>query len=136
MQTALGKLGYVVPLMESEQESEVATLLQRAGYEAVQRQQVVLELRQEGEGYAAYRDYLLLTLRAVRPFLERAALLPPDYDQLVEQIEAELAQTDFQARWTVWTVWARKHSESLLYQRPAESRRSGAGEQAGGEVNE
>src|SRR5579875_2045297 len=136
MQTALGKLGYVVPLMESEQESEVATLLQRAGYEAVQRQQVVLELRQEGEGFAAYRDYLLLTLRAVRPFLERAALLPPDYDQLVEQIEAELAQTDFQARWTVWTVWARKHSESLLYQRPAESRRSGAGEQAGGEVNE
>jgi len=115
MQTALGKLGYTVPLMGLEGESEAATLLQRAGYEAVQRQQTTLELRPEGEGFAAYRDYVRLTLRAVRPFLERAALLPEDYEQLVEQIEAELARADFQAHWTVWTVWARRHSESLLY---------------------
>jgi hypothetical protein len=118
--------------MGLEGESEAATLLQRAGYEAVQRQQTTLELRPEGEGFAAYRDYVLLTLRAVRPFLETAALLPEDYDQLVEQIRQEVESEGFRAEWMLETVWARKHSESLLYQRAAESQRS----EAGGGANE
>src|SRR5579875_357918 len=136
MQQALRKLGYANAPEEPEHRQQWERHLQRAGYEQVQHGQVTVSIEAHAASYPFYREYILLTLRAVRPFLERMVLLPEDYEQQMEQVRQEVESEDFRAEWRLETVWACKHSESLLYQRRAGSQRDGAGEQAGGGAND
>ena len=94
--------------------SELAPLLRRYGLAEVQTQEHLLIYRAgtpESRLFAEDTQYLF---RALRPFLQKWATFPADYDALYQRALMEMQQGDFQATWKFVTAWGRVKEPPLL----------------------
>ena len=85
--------------------SELARLLQRAGFRQVQTRAFALEYRggtADGQRFAEDMGHVF---RTALPFLRKWTHVPDDYEAIYQQMLSEMQQPDFVATWGMLTVW-------------------------------
>jgi hypothetical protein len=85
--------------------SELARLLQRAGFRQVQTSAFALEYRggtADGQRFAEDMGHIF---RTALPFLRKWTHVPDDYEAIYQQMLSEMQQPDFVATWGMLTVW-------------------------------
>jgi len=85
--------------------SELARLLQGAGFQQVQTRAFALEYRggtADGQRFAEDMEHVF---RTALPFLRKWTHVPDDYEAIYQQMLSEMQQPDFVATWDMLTVW-------------------------------
>ncbi|MBV9231749.1 MAG: methyltransferase domain-containing protein [Chloroflexi bacterium] len=97
--------GNVFKLQANGLTSELAPLMKRYGLSNVQTRVRLLTYAagtSEGQRFAEDMQHLY---RTVRPFIQKWARLPEDYEELYQQALIEMQQPDFVANWKFLTFW-------------------------------
>lgn len=87
---------------------ELARLLTEHGVQNVQARAYALEYRAgtpEGQLFIADMQHLL---RNMKPFMQKWAHLPDNYEELYQQMIRDMNAPDFTATWNLLTVWGNK----------------------------
>jgi ubiquinone/menaquinone biosynthesis C-methylase UbiE len=84
---------------------ELVPLLQHYGLQNIQTRIHRLEYRAGTEQGRFFAEDMARGFRTLRPFIQKWAVVPDDYDALFQRTVSEMQQPDFVATWPLLTVW-------------------------------
>jgi ubiquinone/menaquinone biosynthesis C-methylase UbiE len=94
---------------------ELARVLKQYGVQEVQTRTHILPYRAGTvEAQSLYEDVKLI-FRTALPFMRKWMRMPDDYEEIYQQALAEMQQPDFEATWTLLTVWGTKSGRDTTH---------------------
>jgi ubiquinone/menaquinone biosynthesis C-methylase UbiE len=84
---------------------ELVRLLQHYNLQNIQTRVHRLEYRAGTEQGRLFAENMAHGFHTLKPFIQKWAILPDDYDALIQQTVNEMQQPDFVATWPLLTVW-------------------------------
>ncbi len=87
-------------------------LLHQQGLSDVQTRVVPTEYIAGTDTFPAFANDIRLIFRTITPFLQKWTKVPDNYDQIYQQVLADLQQPDFRATGQLVTMWGTNTSEA------------------------
>jgi ubiquinone/menaquinone biosynthesis C-methylase UbiE len=97
--------GHLFALRRDGMTAELVRLLKRSGLEQVQMRASCLQFRAGTPEWRSFFEDIRLLYRTGVPFLRKWTRVPEDYEQIYQQMLAEMQQPEFVATMGVLTAW-------------------------------
>lgn len=90
----------------------LSSLVRAAGFQQVEVIPYAIDYGASSEHASAWYRSMLVLFKLMEPFfLKTGAFTPEAWEEVYHQAEAEMLAPDFQAVWTVHTVWGRREGK-------------------------